>query len=143
MEALLSWQTLFLAVSIFVMTWLFRRFVQTIKPALHSNKPARRKWELVAKRMWEGFFLPCLPILVGMVFCLLLSSFPYPASITTRSSRVLLGAVCGFFSGWGYHVVKSIVSKKFDVKLDEDPTLAPSVMLVDQKPTKKETKETK
>lgn len=87
--------------------------------------------------------MPAMPIIVGATLCGLFTSIPYPAGITTKATRVLWGTVCGFFSGWGYHVAKSIISTKFNVKLEGDPNSLPGTTSDVKVEEKKEVKDGK
>jgi hypothetical protein len=113
-----TWQVGVFTIAVFVFTLFVRRIVETVFPTLS------RKTEVsTAQNYWEKIGLLFLPVVVGILMAVLVKSWPWPAAITKAGSRAIVGAVCGFFSTWGYRVVKTILTDRFKVNLEAPVTL--------------------
>lgn len=93
LEIFATWQTVVLALGIFVTTYVIRTGVQTFW----------RTWK--ENRVYNEFVLHLLPILVALLVALLAKKFPWPheALLTSASARCFyacfIGLTCGLFYG--------------------------------------------
>jgi hypothetical protein len=121
LDDILTVPTACLIVVLAVLTLLIRRLVEALWPTLSNATPVSR-----AQRVWEMFFLPALPALLGTLFCLVVSPqyYPYPpVASVTRLSLVLYGFALGWFSSGGYRGISAVLKKKWNLSLpgDSDP----------------------
>jgi len=116
MDDVLSWQTLLFTVGIFIFSFFIRRTLEAVFPSLRKDTP-----DTTGSRIWQMVLLPMLPVAVGMLTAGLVKRWPFPPSIDHLESRVIYGAVCGFFSSWSYRIAKKVVFAQFRVK-DENET---------------------
>jgi hypothetical protein len=120
MDEILTWQTAFFTIGIFVVSLLVRRLLEAILPTLRKDTPLTK-----AQLVWENFFLPSIPVFTGVALALIIRSFPYPKLLESIGSKILFGAVCGFFSSWSYRIVRSLVGKKYSIELPDTHDMAP------------------
>ena len=99
LSLLLSWNFLVLALAIAAATFVIRNILEA-------------RWQLDEKKIWNDTLLPCMPVLIGVLICLVASSFPFPVGITVLSAKLCFGAVAGLFSSQMFKVIKSLIDKK-------------------------------
>lgn len=92
-----NWQSLALALCIYALTEGVRRFVQAIWKGWRTNK------------LYTEFVLWVLPMAIGTSFALLVSTFPWPVLLESRSSRVVYASVLGMFCGLVYNRTKEFL----------------------------------
>ncbi len=114
MEDILSWQTGVFALAIFIFSFLVRRAAELVFPTLRQDTPLS-----TAQRIWDELLLPSIPVLTGMALAASVKSWQYPPAISSLASRVIFGAVCGFFSSYAYRVLKALMTQKFSVDLPD------------------------
>lgn len=124
MESLITLPFVFFCLAVFFTTHTVRKIVEALLPAIRKDTPLTR-----SQKVWEEFLLPSLPILVGLVLGVLLKSWPWPVGIVGWASRAIAGGVAGFLSTWIYRMVRSFLTKKYDVDLDA-PMQAPSFAMI-------------
>ena len=111
MEDILSWQTGFFTLAVFVFSFFTRRTLEAIFPTLRKDTP-----DTVWTRVWEMVALPVVPVLVGMLLAGVVKNWPFPPSLENAGPRIIYGAVCGFFSSWSYRLIKTLVYQRFNVE---------------------------
>lgn len=114
------------SVGIIVICATIRTVVEMIFPTL-SKKTELSKAQMV----WENFALRLLPILVGVVSGIVVTSFPYPEAIAQEvGGRVYYGAVAAFCTQWTYPLMRSVLYKRWNIpepeKTDVPPNLPPA-----------------
>jgi hypothetical protein len=75
-------------------------------------------------KMWKDLILPILPVLIGGLSALLISSFPYPNELTSAGSRSVFGFVAGLLSGLMYRIIKSLLHQKLSASKNSENTPA-------------------
>jgi hypothetical protein len=118
LDDVLTLSTAFLVLGIYITAFALRRLVEALRPDLGDKTPLTR-----GQRVWEEFVLPTLPPALGLAFCLLCppALFAYPdVVIGSRVSRGLYGLSVGWFATWGYHVVKALVQKRWNIPFPDD-----------------------
>ena len=73
-------------------------------------------------KIWKDLVLPILPVLVGGLASVLISSYPYPNELTSVGSRAVFGFVAGLLSGLMYRVIKSLVQQKITSSKNSENT---------------------
>jgi len=121
-EDILNWRTLVFTLAVFIFSLFLRRTLEALFPSLSPKTPLTR-----AQRVWEEVVLPSTPVLMGIILAVVVKSWLFPPSIVTPGSRAVYGAVCGFFSTWGYRIIKAVVSQKFAVDLDKPMSMNPEL----------------
>lgn len=66
----------------------------------------------VNSRFWRELFLPIFPVLLGVVFPFVGTSFMYPVTVVAESSKIMFGLVAGLFSPTLYRVIKGLLNKQ-------------------------------
>lgn len=118
LDDILTLATVGLLLGIYIVSFVFRRFVEALWPAVSTKTPVTR-----AQRVWEEVVLPSFPAFLGLVFCLACPSrlFPYPAVVgASWVSRALYGIGTGWFASWGYKVLKFVLQKKWNIPFPDD-----------------------
>lgn len=116
MDSILSiifgWQLIIFCLAISAIVFLLRAAVEYTL----SN------YKVQHSKLWTELVLPILPILVGLISALSLSSFPYPPELNNASSRGIFGLVAGFFSELVYRIIKGLLVKKFNITTEQITT---------------------
>ncbi len=87
----LFWPSVLLCLGIYVIMYVIRTIFESSWPALKTTF------------LWRELALPIGPILVGALFALLASKYPWPTLVVgSLSAKILYGSVCGICSGWIY-----------------------------------------
>jgi protein-S-isoprenylcysteine O-methyltransferase Ste14 len=92
-EIFANWQTLVLALGIFVATYVIRLGIQTMWKSWKENK------------FYNEFILHILPIAIALAIALFAKKFPWPNEAFTTSASVrcfyacFIGMTCGLFYG--------------------------------------------
>ena len=118
LEDILSLPTAFLVLGIYITAFIIRRFAEAVWPTLSNKTPVSR-----AERVWEEAILPSLPAVLGVPFCILVPPkvYAYPAVVAASlPSRALYGMGAGWFSAWGYKVLKFVLQKKWNIPFPDD-----------------------
>jgi len=112
-QALISWQFVLFCLGVAAITFVLRKLIEFF--ILDNPKmPGTR-----TSKFWTDLVLPTFPVLFGCLVGLLGKQYPYPETLNSTSGRVLFGMVAGLFSGLIYRVVKSFLSSKFGVNIDD------------------------
>ena len=100
LSLLISFPFLLMSLMIAAVTYVIRNGLEAI-------------WQLEEKKLWNNTILPCLPIIIGLMFGLIFIHFPYPVLIgVSLSGRLCFGAVAGLVSSKVYRVVNSLLEKE-------------------------------
>lgn len=134
-EIFANWQTLVLAVGIFVATYVLRLGIQT----LWLN------WK--ANRFYNEFVLHTMPIAIALVIAIFAKKFPWPnaALLTSASARCFyscfVGLTCGLFYG-RVRAAVGMLNVKLPIGTDVVPD-APVAEPAESKPTEDKVTDTK
>lgn len=135
---LLSWGSLYLALSVVIFTFLVRRVVETAVPtAKKDHKP-----ETGFGRWWNGVILYAIPVLSGSGLALAETAMGWgwlaPQSL---GGAFLYGGIVGWFSGFLYKVFRKTLKARTGI----DPVPGPASVVpsdpepeVDEEPAKAE-----
>lgn len=98
-------------------SWQFISFCLAISAVLFVLKTTAEYimslWKPIqGSKLWKELFLPILPVVIGSVGAVVLSSYPYPENITTISARLVFGLIAGLFSGLIYRIIKALIIQK-------------------------------
>jgi uncharacterized membrane protein YeaQ/YmgE (transglycosylase-associated protein family) len=113
-KAFVNPETIFLSLSIYVLTHVWRKVVVGFWPQVEKS------------RYWSALFLPLSTILVGAFCGLAAKTFVWPERFgSTLSGRMLYGAICGIFAAFVYGRVRSFLEGKAGtdvgmLKVDKD-----------------------
>lgn len=138
MESILTWSTLLFSLCVFIVTYLIRTSMELLFPTLSKKTPLNS-----AQLVWEEVVLLVLPVLLGVGLVVALPQWPFPAALTDSRSRMVYGAVCGFFSTWSYRLARTVLTTQFSV--DPGQVLTPEKLdvppaVIDIKPPQPEEK---
>lgn len=121
MESLLTTTTIVFCLAVFICTYFMRKIIEALLPPIRKDTPLTK-----SQKVWEEYVLPALPIAIGVLLALLVTSWPWPPGIAGKGSRAVAGAVYGFVSTWVYRIAYAFVTKKHSVDLTaamEEPSL--------------------
>jgi len=107
LNTLLSWQFIVFGLAVASALFVFRRVIEYFLDIYFKLDKQSKLYKL-----WSDLILPILPMVLGAVGALSISSFPYPNDLTTTGSRFVFGLVAGLMSGLFYRVIKSLVNSK-------------------------------
>jgi protein-S-isoprenylcysteine O-methyltransferase Ste14 len=122
-EIFANWQTLVLALGIFVITYIIRLSVQTFW----------RTWK--ENRIYNELVLHALPIVIALVVALLAKKYPWPneALVTSASARIFYATFVGMACGIFYGRVRAIIGMvNLGVKLPEANDVVPDMPTSDE-----------
>lgn len=95
-ELFLNEQTVFLIMSVFTITFVIRRVIETVWPNVQSN------------RYWKEIALPVAPIANGAGLGVLMKTFVWPEVVQgSPEGQILYGSVCGLLAGFLYNRIRS------------------------------------
>jgi Ca2+/Na+ antiporter len=103
LQVLLSWQFILFGLAVAAVVFVIRRVVEYFMSFKTDPKTLN---------FWNELVLPIMPVIVGPVSALLITSFPYPDGLVTKPSRFIFGLVTGLLSGLMYRVFKSLLFQK-------------------------------
>lgn len=118
-DKFLTLPVLIFCIIVYLSTLFLRRVIELADPKV-------KNWS-----WWNVVILPFGPVGVGMIEALLISSYPFPLTLTVHgwSGRMFQGIICGCFAAGGYKIVKGVITQKLgssasSILPDKDP-LAP------------------
>lgn len=112
----LSWQVVLACLIIYVITYVFRKFMEGYFPSLKENVK------------WKEIYLGILPVFFGILFGLVSFPYPWPAELFSMFNRTMISMVCGMFCGWVYARVKGLI-KASGVKIPVVGKLPPAEVI--------------
>jgi protein-S-isoprenylcysteine O-methyltransferase Ste14 len=122
-EIFANWQTLVLALGIFVITYIIRLSIQTFW----------RTWK--ENRVYNELVLHALPIVIALIIAIFAKKYPWPdAALTTSASArifysMFIGMACGIF----YGRVRALIGMvNLGVKLPEAKDVVPDMPTSDE-----------
>ena len=93
-----TWQTIALGLTVYVITAIIRRILETGNPNIRYN------------RWWRNVFLPLAPVGNAILLAVFLRDFPWPEPVQVSvSTRVMYALVCGIVCGWVYSRVRKFI----------------------------------
>jgi hypothetical protein len=107
LNTLFSWQFIVFGLAVVAALFVFRKVAEYFLNIYFKVDKQSKLYKL-----WSDLILPILPMLLGSLGALLISSFPYPNDLTTAGSRFVFGLVAGLMSGLFYRVIKSFLANK-------------------------------
>lgn len=107
LSILFTWQFMLLSFSTAALILAIRRPVEAAWPRLAENA------------IWKSVALNTMPLVVGTLLSLLLSTVTLPAGITTGGGRVLFGITAGACSSFLWQLAKPFLLKKAGVEVDK------------------------
>lgn len=104
-KAIFNFQTVYLCLAIYVLTYLSRRlFEGTWKVLVQQGEV--KKGALPA-RIWTEVIVPVLPIILGGALSFAAKTFVWPDyAMKTTLARVIYGCICGLFSTFIYNRIR-------------------------------------
>lgn len=108
-----SYKALFFGMAVYIVCLIVRRGFEIALPVLKGTTKAAG--------IWGTLVLPVMPVLFGGLAGAFIDTFPYPEGLASKSTHVMYGLVCGFAAGWAYRILRSVIEKKWNVKLPGDP----------------------
>ena len=104
-KAIFNFQTVYLCLAIYVLTYLSRRlFEGTWKVLVQQGEV--KKGALPA-RIWTEVIVPVLPIILGGALSFAAKTFVWPDyAMKTTLARVIYGCICGLFSAFIYNRIR-------------------------------------
>jgi hypothetical protein len=107
LNELLSLSFICLCLAIAAITEILRRIGEFIldKPQVPASKTSK---------IWTDLLLPIAPFANGIIFTMLIKSYPYPDGWHSGGSRFILGLVAVSLSGLVYRVAKSFLKDKIE-----------------------------
>lgn len=105
---LFTWPVLFFCVGLYLITEIFRRVGNRL-----LAKSEKGLW------WWREVVLVVLPALIGALFALGMTRYPYPQGVNSDGVRFFFGLVCGGCNSLVVRVAKSIFHRVTATKEDE------------------------
>lgn len=96
---LLSWQFGIFSLSIFAITFILRTVGEYLFKYI----------KIIAKesKLWTELILPILPVVLGPITAILITTYPYPEGLSTVGSRFVFGLVAGLLCTLLYRIIKA------------------------------------
>lgn len=118
--------TYVLAVIIFVVVFFIRRVVENIWPWLkkqHDENSPKVTYLNARARWWNTVILAAMPVAFGALSSFMKSDFFFDG-IGDKGGRIAFGGCVGWFAGFLYQALKSLVKQKMGLTInpaaDED-----------------------
>lgn len=119
--------TYVLAVAVFAIVMMLRRFIETAAPSLKKKADENAPEPTYATSMarwWNQVILFNMPVAVGGLFGLFIQSEFFFGDIAERSVRMTLGGVIGWFSSFLYNLLRRAIKQKMGLDISpSDPAL--------------------
>lgn len=110
LQILLSWQFIIFSLGIVAITSVLKTMGEYFVLNVISKKYKNSK-------LWGDLILPILPVILGPIVAIEITSYPYPVGLETSGARLVFGLVSGLLSGLVYRVVKAIIKNVINNKL--------------------------
>lgn len=117
MDEIISTETAFFSIGVFVLSTVLRRFLEVLIPTIRKDTPLSQ-----AQRVWEEAVLPSIPVFVGIALVFSVHNYPYPAIVKGIGSKFIFGSGAGFFCSYAYRMLRFVLAKKW--QLEDLPDLA-------------------
>ena len=142
---LLSYKTVMLMVAVFIGTFFIRRIVETAMPQLKKAADEMAHAQTYTNHgavWWNQVILPAIPVVLGAVLALCVKDLAALENFSSKGGLALYGSISGWFSAFGYKLLRRVVKQKTGVDLpngngSSDP---PEEAKEDAPPVSKETK---
>jgi hypothetical protein len=103
LQTFFSWQFLTFGVGVSAIVFVLRKIAEYLM--------ANFGWAAKESKLWKDLLMPILPVFVGTIGAMILSSYPYPAGMETVGGRFVFGLVAGSLSTLLYRVAKAFLVK--------------------------------
>lgn len=121
---ILSYRTLVLMVANLIGTFFIRRIVETAFPKVKQAAPETalavsytNPWSV----WWNQVILYAIPVVIGIGLALLIDDWKMPiedgAPSISTGGNMIYGIITGWFSGFGYKVVRKTLKQKTGIDL--------------------------
>jgi hypothetical protein len=117
-----GWHTIGIALIAYICTAVTRRIVETQWPVLKKQADELASLATYASNVakwYQQVVLYLMPLVYGSLTGLAAKSYPWPNGIHGWSSRVALGVICGFFSGYVYKLVTRMFGQKVGLDVSQ------------------------
>lgn len=104
LQVLLSWQFVLFSLAVAAVMYVIRIIVEFIFIEFKID-PKKPQW-------WNDLVMPILPVVIGCLGAIGVTSFPYPDGLTTKGARIVFGLVAGLLSTLLYRVFKALLYQK-------------------------------
>jgi hypothetical protein len=114
-------------VAVYLFTLFTKRVVQTWKPSLKAAATEMAHAPMYTSKVsmwWNEVALSAMPVVYGTLFGIKYSEFLHGA-VTDLSGRLALCAGLGWFSGFGYKVVRKAILAKTGVDIAPESAAPP------------------
>jgi undecaprenyl pyrophosphate phosphatase UppP len=118
--------TYVLAMAVFILTWVLRAIVETAWPSLKKHADANciaYTYKTAGSRWWNEVLLYIIPVAIGGLFGLTVSSSFLFGDIHELSTKVTLGGVVGWLASFLYKILRKAIKQKTGVDILPDTTL--------------------
>ncbi len=118
-EHLLSLKAAELLIAVVIFTFFVRRVIETEWPYLKkaaSEMVAAKTYTSKMSSWWNQVILYAIPVVIGAALPLFVRELT-PEGVTSTGSIILYGMKVGWFSSFGYKVLKQVVKKKTGLDL--------------------------
>jgi hypothetical protein len=119
--------TYVLAMAVFILTWIVRAIVEnawpTLKKRADANSPSVT-YLTAGARWWNEVVLYMVPVTIGGIFGLTVSSPFLFGDITGLSTKVTLGGVVGWLASFLYKILRKAIKQKTGVDILPDSAAA-------------------
>lgn len=104
-SVIFNFQTVYLCLAIYVLTYLVRRLFEGIWKVLVQEGALKRG--VLLARIWAEIVVPVLPIILGGLLSFAAKTFVWPDfAMKTKLARVVYGSICGLFSAFIYNRIR-------------------------------------
>ena len=104
-SAIFNFQTIYLCLAIYVLTYLIRRLFEGTWKVLVQQGDVKKG--ALPVRIWAEVVVPVLPIILGGVLSFAAKTFVWPDyAMKTKLARVIYGCICGLFSAFIYNRIR-------------------------------------
>lgn len=114
--------TYVLGVAIFILTFMFRRIVESAQPKWKKQADAndpKSTYLTTWSRWWNEVILYILPVSFGIASGFIKSDFFF-AGIGDKGGRLIFGAIVGWFSSFLYKLLRKVARQRLGVDIIPD-----------------------
>jgi hypothetical protein len=117
-----GWHTIGIALVAYICTAVTRRIVETRWPGLKKQADelsASVTYGSNFAKWYQQVILYLMPLVYGGAAGVCAKFYPWPSGVHNWVSRMVLGIICGFFSGYAYKLIARLIGQKVGLDVSQ------------------------